>query len=158
MICKHESAPGQWRFVLAPTRSASWAQIQRFFGLIAGVSVTIAVLFAVMGFWPVLPFAGLELALLWYCFYRNANEGLVSEVIEIDSATVAVERGLRTARHQWKFQRAWTQVRLQAATARLHPSLLLLGSHGKSVRLGAFLTEEERQGVAHELRNTLRHI
>ena len=123
MICKHESAPGQWRFVLAPTRSASWAQIQQFFGLVAGVSLLIAVTFACMGFWPVLPFAGAELALLWYCLYRSA----------------------------------WTHVHLQAAPSRLHPSLLLLGSHGKTVRLGAFLTEEERQGTAQFLRTVLRH-
>jgi len=158
VICKHESAPAQWRFVLAPTRSASWAQIQQFFGLVAGVSLVIAVTFAFMGFWPVLPFAGAELALLWYCLYRSATDALVSEVIDIDSGTVAVERGLRTARTQWKFQRAWTHVELQAAPARLHLSLLLLGSHGKTVRLGAFLTEEERQGVAQELRTALRRV
>jgi uncharacterized membrane protein len=83
---------------------------------------------------------------------------MISEVIDIDPGTVAVERGLRTTRIRWSFQRAWTHVRLQAAPARLHPSLLLLGSHGKTVRLGAFLTEEERQGVAQELRTALRCI
>ena len=155
MICKHESAPGQWRFVLAPNRSASWAQIQRFFGLIAGVSAAIAVTFSFMGFWPVLPFAGAELALLWYCFYLNATKGLESEVIDINDRTVDVERGMRTVQQRWKFPRAWTRVQLLAAPARLHPSQLLLRSHGKTVRLGAFLTEDERHGVAKELRSVL---
>ena len=158
MICKHESAPGKWRFVLAPTRSASWAQIQRFFGLVASVSGLIALAFALMGFWPVLPFAGLELALLWYCLYRSASEGLVSEVIDIDESTVAVERGLRTLRHRWKFQRAWTRVELQTASARLHPSHLLLGSHGRTVRLGAFLNEDERRGIAQQLSTVLQRV
>lgn len=155
MIRKLEKAPGQWQFVLTPNRSADWAQVQRFFALIAGVSVAIAVTFSLMGFWPVLPFAGAELALLWFCFHSNSSKGLVSEVIEINDEMVSIERGLRTVQNRWSFQRTWTRVQLQAAPARLHPSRLLMGSHGKSVRLGAFLNEDERRGVAQELRTVL---
>ena len=155
MIHKNQNSTGQVRYVLAPTRSASWVQIQRFFGLTVGVSAVIGVTFAFMGFWPVLPFAGAELALLWFCFYKNATTGLVTEVIDIDHTTVAVQRESRSEQRQWKFKRAWIQVKLQPAAARLHPSQLLLRSHGKTVYLGAFLTEDERQNVAEELRNAL---
>jgi uncharacterized membrane protein len=155
MIRKHQNATGQVRYILAPTRSASWPQIQWFFTLIAGVSGVIALMFALQGFWPVLPFAGAELALLWFCFYKNATAGLVTEVIDIDHSTVAVQRDSRCEQRRWSFKRAWIQIRLQPAAMRLHSSQLLLRSHGKTVRLGAFLTEDERLDVARQLRNTL---
>jgi uncharacterized membrane protein len=155
MIRKHPIRDGQVRYILAPTRSASWQQIQRFFTLVAGVSGVIALTFALKGFWPILPFAGAELALLWFCFYKNATAGLINEVIDIDDSTVAVQRASRGKQRRWSFKRAWIQIRLQPAAVRLHSSQLLLRSHGKTVHLGAFLTEDERQDVARELRSVL---
>ena len=155
MIRMQQKPDGQVRFILAPTRSASWSQIQRLFSLIAGVSGVIALTFALNGFWPVLPFAGAELALLWFCFYKNATTGLVNEVIDIDDSTVAIQRDSRCEQRRWSFKRAWIQIRLQPAAVRLHSSQLLLRSHGKTVRLGAFLTDDERHDVARELRSVL---
>lgn len=107
------------------------------------------------GFWPVLPFAGAELALLWFCFYHNAVKGLESDVIEIDEQSVAVEHSQRSRSRRWNLSRAWAKVSLEMAPARFHPSRLSLGSHGKYVQVGRFLTDEERRRVARELRKVL---
>lgn len=155
MVSKLECTPGHWRFVLRPNRSASWVEIKRFFALIATVSLAIAVFFSVQGFWPVLPFAGAELAFLWFCLSYSASRGRDTEVIDIDEHSVAVERGRNGPQRRWNFDRAWTQIRLEPAPARLHPCRLLLGSHGRSVRLGEFLTEDELVGLARELKSTL---
>jgi hypothetical protein len=59
-------------------RPASWAQVQRIFGLIAGVSAGIAVTISFLGFWFALPFAGAELPLWRHSFYCSANKGRVT--------------------------------------------------------------------------------
>jgi len=155
MVSMVENAPGHWRFVLRPNRSATWRQMKLFFAFIAGVSVTIAMLFAFLGLWPVLPFAGAELAFLWFCLCHNAAAGSTTEVIDIDDETVAVEQGRRAPQRSWRFPRCWAQIRLEPAAARLHPSRLVIGSHGRRVLLGAFLTEDERAALARDLRSTL---
>jgi len=155
MVSKLECTPGHWRFILRPNRSATWPEIKRFFALIAAVSLAIAVFFSIQGFWPILPFAGAELAFLWFCLCYSASRGRDTEVIDIDEHSVAVERGRTGPQHRWRFERAWTRIRLEPAPARLHPSRLHLGSHGRSVRLGEFLTEDELVELARELKSTL---
>lgn len=155
MVFKVERTPRSWRYVLRPNRSATWTEIKLFFALIAGVSVVIAVAFTLLGFWPVLPFAGAELGLLWLCLWHNASGGRETEVIDIDDNSVAVERGRRSPAARWRFDRAWTRIRIEPAPARLHPSRLLLGSHGRDVRLGRFLPEDELERLARDLRADL---
>lgn len=155
MVFRVERTPGHWRYVLRPNRSATWAEIKLFFALIAGVSAVIAVAFTFLGFWPVLPFAGAELGLLWLCLWHNASGGRETEVIDIDDSSVAVERGRRSPADHWRFERAWTRIRLEPARVRLHPSRLLLGSHGRAVRLGSFLPEQELKRLERDLRSDL---
>jgi len=155
MVSKVENAPGCWQFVLRPNCSASPAQIRCFFAAIAAVSLSVASGFAALGFWPVLPFAGAELAFLWACLQCSAARTRETEVIRIDDATVAVDRGRGAPRSRCTFQRAWARISLEPAPARLHPSRLVLGSHGRRVRLGAFLTDDERSSLARDLRAAL---
>ncbi len=150
-----ERTPGRWRYILRPNRSASWTEIKLFFALVAGVSVAIAATFTLLGFWPVLPFAGLELALLWVCLCHNAARGRETEVIDIDEHKVAVQRGRDKPLKRWTFDRAWARLRMEVPKARLHPRRLVLGSHGRAVRLGRFLTESELQDLERQLRTTL---
>lgn len=152
---KVERTPGRWRYVLRPNRSASWTEIKLFFALVAGVSAAIAVTFALVGFWPVLPFAGMELTLLWLCLCHNADQGREREVIEIDERQVAIEQGRAASRRRWTFDRAWARIRMESPAARLHPCRLVLGSHGRTVRLGRFLAEDELRELERHLRASL---
>ena len=151
MVSKLENAPGCWQFVLRPNCSATPFQMRCFFAAICCVSLGLAAGFALLGFWPVLPFAGAELAFLWACLQRSARRTREAEVIRIDEATVAVERGLDAPGRRWTFQRGWARISLEPARLRLHPSRLLLGSHGRRVRLGAFRTDDERCALARDL-------
>jgi uncharacterized membrane protein len=152
MVSKLQKAPGCWQFVLRPNCSASPRQIRLFFVIIAATSLTVAIAFTWAGFWPVLPFAGAELLALWLCLQLSAARGRETEVIRVEADTVEVERGRSAPQRHWTFQRAWARISLEPALHRLHPSRLLLGSHGRRVLLGAFLTEDERGALARDLR------
>jgi len=108
------------------------------------------------GFWPVLPFAGAELAFLAWCLWITSSHAEQTEVIDIDHDEVAIEHGRRRPEHRARFPRAWARIRLEPAPVRLHPSRLLLGAHGRHVHVGAFLTEDERRELAGDLTRALR--
>ena len=140
------------QFVLSPNPPPSWREIQIFFGAVALTSLTVSLAFAFMGFWPVLPFAGLELAGLGLALYVTARRAQVREVVSVSNDRVAVERGRSGPEQRWETQRAWAQVKLLRPRSPLRASRLVIRSHGREVEVGPFLIDEERQQLAGELR------
>jgi uncharacterized membrane protein len=126
-----------------------------FFLSILAVSFGIATAWAVNGAWYVLPFAGLEMAVLYLALMVIARHGEDHETITIDGDRVVVERTRmgRTVRHE--FNRHWARVVLAGAGRK---SALWLRSHGREVEIGEFLSDEQRKAVANDLRRRLGNI
>ena len=142
------------RIVIRPDRSLTWGQTKIVYLCIATYSLAIAGAFAVMGFWPVLPFAGGEMAALGIAFYVNALAGTSIQVVTVGADTVRVEKERPGPRCEWSFQRAWARVAVDwSAVART--SRLVIRSHGKEVVLGEFLTEPERKRLAATLADAI---
>lgn len=141
--------------LIRPNRALTWSQICTLYLAVASVSMLIAIAFASQGFWPVLPFAGLELLGLGAAFYVCALRGDMNEVVWVKSGTVAVEKGRRAPEQRWEFPRPWTRVSLLRPRVRWYPSQLRLGSHGRYVELASFLNEEERRHLAGHLHRTI---
>jgi uncharacterized membrane protein len=121
--------------------------------LVALVSVGIGLAFALVGLWPVLPLAGLEALAVAAGLYACSHRGLAREVISVQADTVRVERGRRRPERCWSFPRSWLRVTLQGARVPAYPARLVLRSHGRSVEVGRFLTEDERRRLAVDLRD-----
>jgi uncharacterized membrane protein len=136
------------RFVIRPNRSLTWRQTQLAFLILAAVCLTIASAFALNGFWPVLPFAGIEVLALGVGMYLCVLAGREIEVVSVQGEVVAVEKGRDQPQRRWEFQRAWAQIRLLPPRERWYPTRLVIRSHGKEVQLGGFLNEAERQELA----------
>ncbi len=143
-------------FVIRPNRSLSWTAAKRFYLGIVLVSLVIALGFAFLGLWPILPFAGLELVALGICLFLCARRSRHCEVITVDRITVRVEKGTNRPELRWDLPRAWVTVALQCQPAGWHPSRLVLRSHGKGVEVGSFLNEPERRQLAAELNAVVR--
>jgi len=136
-------------------RAAAW-----FYGSLVAVVLCIAVGCAALGFWPVLPFAGLELAVLCGGVTWVQRRSEAREYIRVDDVSVVVEKCLRgwrgeTSRIVYAFPRPWTQVDLRAGRPAHWPSRLLFRSRGRSVEIGAFLTDSERRGLKNRLAELL---
>ena len=123
-----------------------------FFAGVAVGSLTLAVTLAIRGFWPVLPFAGLELLALGAALVVSQRRGRYREVISVFSDRVVIERtdGGRIGRDE--FPRAWARVELVAPRHRGHPGRLFVGSHGRRCEVGRALTEEERRSMSGRLK------
>lgn len=146
--------PG-WQFVLRPNRSLSWPGVVSFFLGLFVVSMSIAVGLALMGYWLVLPFSGLEMIALGVALYVVARRSHLAEVIRVTEDGVEIERGCGQPTERRTFPRYWSQVRLEALGAGARRSRLLICSHGKSEEVGGFLSESERQDLAVRLRRAL---
>jgi uncharacterized membrane protein len=120
--------------------------------------VLIALLLALRGFWPVLPFAGLELVVLAWALRASLERGHHQQCITLTEAEVCVDSSRRGAHERIVFPRHWARVKLRRPATRLHPSRLVIESHGRQVELGSFLTEEERCGLALRLQRLVGRI
>jgi uncharacterized membrane protein len=142
--------PDARRIELLPNCSLTPRAATVFFMIVAGSSLTIALLFVAGGYWPVLPFAGLELALLAYALATSLRRRHFTQTIEISADEIAITtRGPGGEQHS-VFSRHWARVRLLGARG-LRPSRLIVQSHGRSCELGGFLNEEERGALGRRL-------
>lgn len=143
---------------LAPNCSLTPRGAKAFFGLICGVSFTIATTLALKGVWPVFPFAGLEMLVLGWALSRSMRRRHCSQIIVVSEDRVAVETRFPRRCEQIEFPRHWAQVKLRRADTHLHPSRLTIESHGRSYEVGSFLTDQERQALAARLTRTVGRI
>ena len=150
---RNANAPGL-RFILRPNHSLSWRGSLIFFLSLCVVSGTIATVMAAMGYWLVLPFAGIELLILGGALFVVVRRCHEREIISIADDVIRIERGLHYPRHSRTLARVWVRVVLERSTG-WYPSRLLIRADGRSVEVGRFLTEEERRRLAIELIRTL---
>ena len=122
------------------------------FGFILTVSLGIAAAFSlVFGAWPIVPFAGIEMAVLYLAFrYIDRHAGDYERItIRGDSVEVEVREGRRVTRQE--FNRCWAQVVCEGGGARL-----ALRSHGREIELGRHVNDGQRADMALELRRGLK--
>jgi uncharacterized membrane protein len=102
----------------------------------------------------VIPFAGLELALLWWALRRSESMAGDFEKITVEAGQLTIEtrRGALVERHE--FQPYWARLQYVRPPGR-SAHRLLISSHGKEVEVGSLLTEEQKMALAKELRQTL---
>jgi len=140
------------RIELAPNCSLTPQSARLFVGGLACVTFAVAGFFALQGLWPILPFAGLEIGLLWWAVRASLRAGQQRELILISDESVVIERHGAARRTRTVFARHWATVKLRDPPVAQHPSRLMIESHGRACEVGRFLTEEERLGLAGRLR------
>ncbi|MEC7969687.1 MAG: DUF2244 domain-containing protein, partial [Pseudomonadota bacterium] len=59
------------------------------------VSFTIAFAFTAMGYWVVLPFTALEMAVLSYCLWLCLRRSSIQEVLSLTAETITLEVGIK---------------------------------------------------------------
>lgn len=138
-------------FELSPNCSLTPRSAACFFASIVGVSLTIATVFAAMGYWPVLPFTGLEMLLLGAALRYSLKRGQRRQYIQVDGERVIVHRLSRERSESVEFARPWTRLELRATG----PSRLFVASMGRRVEVGEFLTDAERLGLRRRLAEVL---
>ncbi len=129
------------------SRRGAWI----FFGVVAASSLSVAGFFAWHGFWPVLPFAGLELFVLGVVLGYSMRQGSQREVISVYADQVVVEHHTVDGVEEARLPRHWAHVRLAPRQGRARRTRLFLCAHGREWEIGAMLNENARAALGRRL-------
>ena len=143
---------GEYVSIVRRNNSLSSSGRLRVFGFLLVVSLGIASGFSLMfGAWPILPFAGIEMAVLFAAFRYIERHAADYERIAIRGALVSVEvqDGSNVMRRE--MNRYWSHV-----VCAHDGSRIALRSHGREVEVGRHLSEDRRLKLARELERELK--
>ena len=140
--------------VLYPNQSLGRAGFIALLVSVSSVSVAMSAAFALAGAWPVAGFLGLDVLLLYLAFRSARRQGRRRELIRLDQSGLHVRRiDADGTAAEWRFEPYWVRVDMDDPPRR--DSLLTLVSHGLRLRVGSFLTLQERVELARTLRRAL---
>ena len=141
--------------VLSPHRSLP---PRRFHLLMLGlglISLAVGIGFVSIGAWPVTGFFGLDVALVYIAFRLNYRSSRCSETLRLAADAFTVERvDIRGERRMWRFQPFWLRVILEERSD--ESNRLLVGSHGRTLVIGDYVTPAARRELAGLIREALR--
>lgn len=149
-------------FLLTPNRSMSWRGNIRIWLAALFLSLAISFGMILMGAWPVLPFAGLELTALAAGFYITSRQCQKREVLTFSPEQIRLEKGMTRKEKEWELPRRYTRVWQDTPRHPWTPPKLHLQFRGEEISLAPFLnmddTEElvailERHGLRVQKRN-----
>ena len=121
---------------LAPNKSSTVQQNLIFFGFLSVICMTFAIGFFVLGATMILPFAGLEILILFLVLKANRNWLNQSEKIELDKLYVKLKKG----KNDLIFDRFLSKFSIVDHKTKKR---IFITSDKKKVEIGSFLNEEE---------------
>ena len=121
---------------LTPNKSSTVQQNLIFFGFLSVICMTFAIGFFVLGATMILPFAGLEILILFLVLKANRNWLNQSEKIELDKLYVKLKKG----KNDLIFDRFLSKFSIVDHKTKKR---IFITSDKKKVQIGSFLNEEE---------------
>jgi uncharacterized membrane protein len=96
---------GLTQIIVRGNRSMGWRENMLLASSLGLLSIGSSIVFALMGFWLALPFAGVELMVLFVCFYKTLKRLDEQEVISISTDLITVEWGENQATYSVQVSR-----------------------------------------------------
>lgn len=145
---------GVFVFQSRPNHSLTRTQEQLAFWSLAALCFATAIGFALLGYWLILPFAGLEIGLLAWAFWVLRRREGDYETLTIEGDVVMLEWRAGTRRGHREMNRQWARVVCDCST-RGRNCRLSVSSHGRETEVGQYLSDEARLQLAATLRSKL---
>ncbi len=140
--------------VLRPSPPLTPDILRLILGIVAAINFVFALTFVLRGAWPIAPFMGLDVVLLGWAFRASQIAARREEHVTLSRSLLRVTRKpARKDAPQIAFNPYWVRVEMQDPPE--HGSQLTLWSHGKGIRIGAFLAPSERAAFAQRLKTAL---
>ena len=147
-----EADPLQYVHHSVPNRSLGTVGRRIFLGAISATTFGVAAFATALGAWPVMPFAGLEVALLFFAFHLVRLHDADFERLEIGEHEVRVESRDASSFTRFVANRPWARVIVKERGDRC---TLGLAYRGRTVRLGRLMSDEGRRKLAEDLRGKI---
>jgi uncharacterized membrane protein len=144
--------------VLYPHRSLSPRGFAILMAGVIGAMVLVAAFFTMLGAWPVLPFFGAEILLVFFAFRLNDRDARSFERLRLTQDALTVEQVRPSGRRLRHTFRPPHWLRIDLARRPGGSNELIVSSHGDSLVIGRFLSAGERREIAIDLRNALKRL
>ncbi len=132
--------------VLTPNRSFDRQQTRWLIGGVGAIFLLGGLRLCVLGAWPVLPFMGIDLALLWWAFRSSNAAGRSHERVMLDAGALTVERvSPRGVVRRIGLDAYWTRVHIEETP--LGDAHVFLAMRQRRVRVGSCLSAPERREI-----------
>jgi len=143
-----------WPFRSMPRRGSA-IFILSTFGLI---TIPLYPLLGTFVLWGLLPFLLLVLGGMWWALERNYRDAEVLEVLTLAPERVHLcHRARRKPAKEWEASTYWARTEIHP-TAGPVPWYVTLSGNGRTVEIGAFLSEDERRSLYGELADALKDL
>ena len=116
----------------------------------------IGIIFYFFGAALILPFAGLELMILFIAFYLSFKWSSNKEKIYISQDIVKVERGRNKAEYSWKEFRTFTYFKIKKE--RDKTIRLSFRSKGNDIYIGDFLNKDDKKILKDEIKSIIEDL
>ena len=142
---------GNTQIVVRANKSMSWRANVILAASLGSVSALFGGAIASLGFWMVVPFAGLEFLLVFFCLSKAYRRLGYTEVISVVGETVVIESGYDKPVTTAEMPGIWTKVKFDDPSSAFQVGRLMLQCSGKSVEVGLALSKEEKRTLYKEL-------
>lgn len=145
---------GVFVFQSRPNHSLTRLQERLIFRSLAALSFAAAIGFLLLGYWLIVPFAGLEIGLLAWAFGAQRRREEDYERLTIDGDLIVLEWRAGPHWERREMNRQWARVVCDCRTPG-RGCRLSVSSHGRETEVGQYLSDEARLQLAATLRSKL---
>jgi len=102
------------------------------------------VFWAFVGLWAILPFSGLEAALVAFVLYRVCQATYQRQVITCSPEAIVVQFGTHFPKRSWTLERARTRITVSTPRHPLDAPALCIYDQVNNIELGRFLSKDDK--------------
>ncbi len=155
-MVKVEEVNNYYLVSLSPNSSLVGIYRIIFLASITFVCIGIGIVFYFFGAALILPFAGLEITILFIAFYLSFKWSSKREKIYISQEIVKIEKGIKKAEYSWKEFRTFTHFHIKKQTDKT--IRLSFRSKGKNIFIGDFLNEDDKNTLIDEISRIIENL
>lgn len=142
MVTLHEDSD-ESMLIAQPNRSANWQLNKLVIAAFALWWSLIAGFFVLRGLWPIVPFAGLEVAGLALALYYVSWKLQQRHVLRFHNQQLILQKGAYYPRFTWKFAREAVSLSVEEQPHPWDPLKLFLCSCDQQIPIGNFLNKDD---------------
>lgn len=147
-----EDIDGERRLIARPNRSASWQLNKAIVIAFAVWWSALAGFFVYRGLWPILPFAGLEVAGLCAALYYVCWKQEQRHVLSFRRDRLVLQKGAYYPRFTWELARDQVALSVDVQPHPWDPLLIFVCGSNVRIPIGNFLTKDESKQLLALLR------
>ena len=119
-------------------------------------TLLVAAGFALVGAWPVAPFAGIECVALFLAYHWLRRHDEDYELITVEGDAIVVEAQIGAKVERREVSRFWAQVVVDDSSVRC--MRVFLRAHGREIEFGRLLSDASKLSVARQLRTKISEL